>query len=281
MSKRSSWVAPVIIVLILIGSGVATVMAPQIMQTVNNTTSQLTPGGEGGATAPVASEPEKVLIDIPGMFYTVGTDMMNLIAPLGELNGTEVSSAQALVVVTSVVVFLVVATAVPIGLIVILGDRSTNRMKEDDGYQEAMRNIENEQKTFVKERLETQPPNEKPIGVMPRWSVLSTTLVLVALSYFGGVVFGSAVGGDPVTWGQIFALIGLIVCLLTVRPQRVLRVDDSMNARPPWSSLWVMFSGALVVGLGLGAMYAVITGSNPFEFLSWEWFQTNVLSLLA
>jgi hypothetical protein len=31
----------------------------------------------------------------------------------------------------------------------------------------------------------------------------------------------------------------------------------------------------------LGAMYAVMTGNDPFVFLSWEWFEANVLALLA
>lgn len=280
MSKRTSWVAPVIIVLILIGSGIATILAPQIMQTVDQTTEQLTPSGEGGASAPVAPEAETVVIDIPGMFYTVGQDMMN-IAPLSELNGSEQNALPVILVLTIVVVGSVALFTVPLGLIVILGSWSTARMKEDDSYQEAVRNIEAKQKAFVKERKETQPPKEKPDGTMPRWSAISTTLVLMVLSYFGGYVFGSAAGVNASGWALIFAGIALLICLFTIRPQKMMHVDDTSYSRPPWASLWVLFSGALVVGLGLGAMYAVITGSNPFEILSWEWIEANILSLLA
>lgn len=281
MSKRSSWLTLAIIVVILIGSGLVTVLAPQFMQTVNETAGQLTPSGDG-PSVPTTLEPETVTIDILGMFYTVGQDMLSVLSPSGELQGQEVSGLSVVLLLALVIGALILVISVPLGLVVILGSRSTTNLQEDPSYQEAVRNIENEQKAFVKERLQTQPPKEKPSGLMPRWSAISTTLVLVALSYFGGVVFGSAIsGGEPGNWGMIFALIGLVICLLTVRPQRMLQVDDSMNERPAWSALWVMFSGALVVGLGLGAMYAVITGSNPFEFLSWEWFETNILALLA
>jgi hypothetical protein len=251
------------------------------MQTVNQTAGQLTPSGDG-PSAPTTTEPETVTIDVLGMFYTVGQDMLAILSPSGELQGQEVSSFAVLLLLALVIGALILVISVPLGLVVILGSRSTTNLQEDSSYKEAVRNIENEQKAFVKERLQTQPPKEKPSGLMPRWSAISTTLVLIALSYFGGVVFGSAIGGgEPGNWGTIFALIGLIICLLTVRPQRMLQVDDSIHARPSWSALWVMFSGALVVGLGLGAMYAVLTGSNPFEFLSWTWFEANILALLA
>lgn len=281
MNNRSSWITVAIIVVLIVGSGLLTVIGPQFTQRANQTAEQLTPSG-GAPDLSVATEPETVTIDILGMFYTVGQDMLAILSPSGELQGQEVSSLTVVLILAVVIGGLILAISVPLGLITILGSRSTTRLQEDPAFQEAVRNIENEQKAFVKERLETQPPKEKPSGVMPRWAAISTTLVLVALSYFGGVVFGSAVtGGEPNSWPTIFALIGLVICLITVRPQRMLQVDDSIYSRPSWSALWVMFSGALVVGLGLGAMYAVITGNNPFEFLSWEWFETNVLALLA
>ena len=40
-----------------------------------------------------------------------------------------------------------------------------------------------------------------------------------------------------------------------------------------------MFSGALVVGLGMGAMYLVILGENPFFYLSAEFINSVIMSL--
>jgi hypothetical protein len=281
MRKNSTWLGVAIIAILIIGSGIATIFAPSLVATFNNTMAQLTPGSASAPSAPANNEPETVAIDIPGMFYTVGQDMVTYIPGASDLNGSEVSSALIVGVLLVVITVLVFVVSLPLGLIVVMGARSTTTLQADAGYQQAVQNLENNEKAFVKERLSNQPPNGKPSGVMPRWSAISTTLVLMALSYFGGVVFGSAIGANPVTWGQLFAIVALIICLLTIRPQKILQVDDTMNARPPWSSLWVLFSGALVVGLGLGAMYAVMTGNNPFVFLSWEWFEANVLALLA
>jgi hypothetical protein len=281
MRKNSTWLGVAIIAILIIGSGIATIFAPSLVASFNDTMAQLAPGSASAPTPPASSEPETVAIDIPGMFYTVGQDMVAYIPGVSGVNGTEVSSSTIILGLFFVVVGLVFAVSLPLGLIVVMGSRSTNRLHENPDYQQAVLNLENGQKIYVKERLENAPPNSKPSGVMPRWSAISTTLVLMALSYFGGVVFGSAIGANPVVWGQLFALVALIVCLLTIRPHKILQVDDTMNARPPWSSLWVLFSGALVVGLGLGAMYAVMTGNDPFVFLSWEWFEANVLALLA
>lgn len=286
--KVKGWLTPIIVVALLIGSGFLAVIIPAANRALQRNFS----GESTSYTAEaVAEEEEPIEDDISRYFYILGDEY---IKPLGQSFGWDGSinwSAEwAIVYLSGAVMGGVFALTLPIMGLVMLSDRITTNNKKNARYQQGATALEKELAAQVK-RLSQERPPTAPSAVMPRWSVISTTLVFMLLAYFGGYTLGEAIShgvGRP--FGYVLAILVLVLAVLNLRPAVLFGVEKTDNLRPPAGVGWVMLSGGLVVGLGLGLMFVVISGNDPFPFikwtetpptLNWEWIELNILLPLS
>lgn len=283
--KVKGWLTPIIVVALLIGSGFLAVIIPAANRALQRNFS----GESTSYTAEAVAEEEEPIEDnISRYFYILGDEY---IKPFTGWDGTISWSAErAIVYLSGAVLGGIFALTLPIMGLMILTDRITTNNKNSATYQQNATALEKELAAQVK-RLSQERPPTAPSAVMPRWSVISTTLVFMLLAYFGGYTLGEAIShgvGRP--FGYVLAILVLVLAVLNLRPAVLFGMEKTDNLRPPAGVGWVMLSGGLVVGLGLGLMFVVISGNDPFPFIdwtqtpptfNWEWIELNIFLPLS
>jgi hypothetical protein len=101
---------------------------------------------------------------------------------------------------------------------------------------------------------------------MPRWSVVSNTLIALTFVGFATMVFvrnffpegitvvdGRIVNVTTPVFG-VLALITLLVVGLRLRPQKIEAVDETDAGAIPWDFIAVLITGLIMLGLGIGFM---------------------------
>ena len=276
MSKGKAWQTPLIIIGLIVLSAILTI-------TWRTISGGLMSGGETGRPAGTAvnlpTEPvEDVVLDLEGLFPSLAPDYFFEIPAIEELNGEAYNPFTILAILAVVAFGGIIAVGLLLMFITRAADRTMTRVKEDQDYIKAVNNMEKGQQEYFREKNKIAPPNPKPSGVMPRWSALSTALVATALAFFFGTVVGANIShGAQQLFGNVFAVATFAVTFYLVRPSNVFEVDKTDYNRTPWSTIWVILSGAIVVGLGMGFMFAVINGQDPFPFLDGAWWQENII----
>ncbi|MBK8432126.1 MAG: hypothetical protein IPL28_12895 [Chloroflexi bacterium] len=276
MSKGKAWQTPLIIIGLIVLSAILTI-------TWRTISGGLMSGGETGRPAGTAvnipAEPvEDVVLDLEGLFPSLAPDYFFEVPAIEELNGGAYNPFTILAILAVVAFGGIIAVGLLLMFITRAADRTMTRVKEDQDYIKAVNNMEKGQQEYFREKNKIAPPNPKPSGVMPRWSALSTALVATALAFFFGTVVGANIShGAQQLFGNVFAVATFAVTFYLVRPSNVFEVDKTDYNRTPWSTIWVILSGAIVVGLGMGFMFAVINGQDPFPFLDGAWWQENII----
>lgn len=274
MEKLKAWRTPIVIIGLIVVSGLLTATWSGIRDAFFEANS-----GSNASVPEVAKEDPPVMIDIDTTFPTLAPDYFFGIDAIQNLDDTEVSPLVILGILAAVVVGGIVAVGLLIMLIVRLGDRTMRNLKEDEGYVAAQKAIAQEAKSYVKDNKTAKPAKPKPTGVMPRWSTISTILVAGFMGYMLGTVLSSTLtphaSGNGVA--NAFGLVALVATAAVVRPTNILTVDETDYNRTPWGMIWVILSGALILGLGLGFTFAVVNGQDPFPFLDGAWWQENVI----
>ena len=263
--KRSSAINFVVIVLILVLSVSASALATQLTN----------PGRPAAPSIAAEGESATVTIDIADLL--LGEELMKL-PFLADLNGREVS---AFLLVGLMAAVFIGATLVPGALLYFLYtrlDKTTVATKEDEQFKKATQAIEQKNKAWLRERLETRSPKPMPTHEMPRWSAASTTLVVAFFALMLGALVGASfypsgellfewrnelrVLNPAAIFGWSTGLIALVVGLLAFRPARLQTVDESDYATTNWGLIWVIISGALVLILGIGGVLWVMAGGS-------------------
>lgn len=276
MSKGKAWQTPVVIIGLIIVSALLTA-------TWRTISSGLLAGGgdnrPSAATVDLPTEPsENVVLDMEGLFPSLAPDYFFQVEAIKNLDKQEFGPLQTLGFLTVVAFGGILMVGLLITGLVRMGDRSTAAMKADQDFIKATNNLTKAQQEYVRENGKAKPPTPKPSGVMPRWSALSTALVATFLAYFLGTVVSAGISEENSgVFTNILAILTFVVVSFLVRPNNVFDVDKTDYNRTPWSTIWVILSGALVLGLGMGFMFAVINGQNPFSFLAREWWDLNII----
>lgn len=276
MSKGKAWQTPLIIIGLIVLSAILTI-------TWRTVSGGLMSGGQTsgptGTAVNIPTEPvEAVVLDLEGLFPSLAPDYFFKVPAIEELNGEAYNPFVILGILTAVAFGGIIAVGLLLMFITRAADRTLTRVKEDQDYIKAVNNMEKGQQEYFREKNKIAPPNPKPSGVMPRWSALSTALVATALAFFFGTVVGANISeGAQQIFGNVFAVATFAITFYLVRPTNVFELDKTDYNRTPWSTIWVILSGAVVVGLGMGFMFAVINGQDPFPFLDGAWWQENII----
>ncbi len=271
----NKWGFPLIIIGVLLVTSLLTVIVPTITRGIGQAFS--TGGGTAGSApieipdAPVYQE--NVELKVEG--YLLGEELVKIPA-LGEFNSqTEAertyTSLSLLAVITAIVIGGMVAFTIPIALLGWLGSRGVNNTLTDKSYEAASTGLNNRISADFKEQNKEKPVTGKPeTHYRPMRDGWAAGFMIVFLAYFLGLVLGEGVSpGNGRLVANIFFIAAAIGSYFYFRPARMEAIDQSEYGTYNRGLIWVFLSGAIVMGLGVGLMYVVISGGDPFPWLEW------------
>lgn len=205
----------------------------------------------GGPEVPIAPEPQIIEINLP--MTVAGADSISL------------TGLQAAGVLGGIVVAVVVGAGAALAFAYTQLSKQVSSVTESDDYRSQSAALEELDKERTIKLRNNRTAGEVPEHKMPRWSVLSTSLLILLLVLMSAMLINStfvpageylndageiASSAMPIVGGSI--LIALVVLFLRMRPQALNRFEATDNDPIPWDAIWVILSGMLVVGLGIG-----------------------------
>lgn len=197
-------------------------------------------GGGGGISLPSFSNKEPAMVTVPFVKEPV-------------------NSWLALAGLLLLVIILMGGVATALLAIFTIGSRQVNSVKQDKDYQAKAAALEAAQKQALKQALTTQPPTPVPSHERFGWSATSTSLVTVFFGFVVGVILrlNFAPDGSLLAWGGGVGVLGLIVSLLSINAAKMRTLDSTDSQPVAWGTIWVILTGVLIVGFGLGLMMLI------------------------
>lgn len=190
-------------------------------------------------------------------------------APLIQrLHGVPVPPLLLAAILAAVTVGGLVAIGLPLAFIYVRLDQQTETTKEDPGFQERQQALEQRRKQELKEKNESRPAGDIPSHEMPRYGVISTSLVILffvilmglALSetFFpeGEVRIDGSVLNPALPVSAVLTIVTVLV-LIGYFGRRSETEDAGGDGEIPWGMIWVVVSGLIFVGIGTGIMLAI------------------------
>lgn len=269
--SRMTWA--IVIGLIVVG-GLASAVWPAI-------SAQLNIGRSGELAA--ASEPaEPIVFHIED--HLLGKEIMTLLgsAPQGvqdfvnnNINGREISQPVAIGIFVALTVGGLIALGLPLAIIYTRLESSASAIQEDEEYKAAVSVLEKRQTAELKEQQQAKPAKIEGDEASDRRGFAYTMAFLgIIFAWVIGTVIGhAAYGGELIETenGQLInpvSLVSLIVLVITLvgyfvyfrffrRPEEI---DPAESDYSPvsWGWVWVIVSGLLIVGVGLGLAFNLI-----------------------
>lgn len=244
----------VVIALILFG-GIATVGIPWAQSQFS-----------GGPQTSLIEESELITIDLE--VYLLG-EVLIVTPGLKELDGLEVHPMALAGILTAITIGALLAVGVPLGIIYSRLDDTTTAVKDDEDFKTAVAELDKQHTAEKKAWAKSSPPDGIPSHQLPRWSMASNIMigvffmltvgVVVAQTFTSYEVIGLFTAEGRAAWPTIgvFSAIALVGMLLFLRPNQLLTIDESDFAAVPWGTIWVIVSGLIFLGVGMGLMVAV------------------------
>ncbi|MFT5194845.1 MAG: hypothetical protein ACI9EW_001300 [Cellvibrionaceae bacterium] len=271
---QNKWSFPLIILAVLMVTGLLTVIVPTISRGIGNAfaSDKSSSSHIEIPSAPVYQENVTLMVD----GYLVGEELIKIPA-LGEFNSkseTErtYTSPSLLAVLTALVVGGLIAFTIPIAGLGYLASRSSILSGEDKSHDESVNNLENKAKAWYKAENEIKPVTGKPkTHERPARDGWAAGLIVVFMAYFFGYVMGEGISvGSGGTIGSLCFFVAIIGGYFYFRPERMEAVESTSAGTVNYGVLWVFLSGAVVMGLGIGLIFVVTSGGDPFPWLTWE-----------
>ena len=170
--------------------------------------------------------------------------------------GDTISEFVALGLLSVVVVGAVISAGIPIVFLYRMLDSTAVGVATDDEYKAKMLTIANREKELIKSLAKSQPAGKAPSHDESRWTAISTALTMGFLFSLVGAAFSDDFMGGTnqanVAWW--FTATGLLMGFLSLNYNRVRASDESQKQPIDWSMIFIVMTGILVVGLGVGVM---------------------------
>lgn len=204
-----------------------------------------------GPEVRIAPEPQIIEINLP--MSVAGADSVSL------------TGLQAAAVLGGIVVAVVVGAGVVLTFAYAQLSKQVTTVTESEEYQSQTAALAELDRAKTIKLRNNRTAGDVPEHKMPRWSVLSTSLLILLLVLMSAMLINStfvpsgeylndageiASSAMPIVGGSI--LIALLVLFLRMRPQALNRFEETDNDPIPWDAVWVILTGMLVVGLGIG-----------------------------
>jgi hypothetical protein len=266
LKSFETWKTWALILGLLLFSAAATVAWPWIQE-------QIDLGSEGVYATPAiegleVESGEMVTIQLED--YLLGEVLVQ--APLiSELDGLVVHPLVLTAILAAISFGALFAVALPLAFIYVRLDRQTVTLKEDEGFQAKQAALEKRQQQEIKELEKTQPPRPMPDHERSGWSIVSTSAIIIMFVVFLGFALadtffpageiqlnGDALINPALPVVGVLLIITLFGLIVYFRPRRAVGLDeDSRDAPIPWGTVWVVVSGLVFLGIGIGLMLAV------------------------
>ncbi len=178
-----------------------------------------------------------------------------------------ISPTSAILAVSSLTVALVVGMGGGLSLLSKFVYNMRDNTLEAEAYAAHQKALDLRGKEQIKQMRDGRSPDPIPSHKMPRWSVISNTLI--SLMFVGlttmVVVRNFFPEGTRMTEdGRIvsvttpifilFAILTLFILGIRLRPQKLDALDASDFGAIPWDFIAVLISGLIMIGLGIGVM---------------------------
>lgn len=238
MRNRRSFITWGIIFLILVGSGLLTILLPALL------------GGE--AATPLPSTPSTVTITPP--------------IPIAGQDSLTYYSWQVMLVLAFLVPALVIGAGLTLGLVAMLISRFINNTTKTADYQQNVAALNTRQKERIAQMRQTRPTSAAPASTWKRWAVITTALTILMFVGFGALLLASFIfpswqivrQDEIVNIVSVITLIALLLAVIvmafTLRGERLTAPDRSGTMPIPWDFIAVVLTGLLVVGLGIAVI---------------------------
>jgi len=202
--------------------------------------------------SPTRAKPEAQTIEI------------GLPVPVNGADSVTLTSLQALGALAGVVAVVVIGAGVVLAFGYVLLSRQVTSVTESSAYQEHLAALTNREQEQINKLRADRVVDSVPEHNMPRWSVISTSLIiLLFVISFGMLVNRTFVPeGEYLLNGRMvnsaitvvggFVVLALAVILWRIRPKTLAAIESTSDQSIPWDFIWVLLTGVLVVGLGIG-----------------------------
>ena len=172
----------------------------------------------------------------------------------------------ALLGLTAIVGGAVVGAGLPLVLLFRGLDNGVSRVKEDEAFKSGVAAMQKGQKDLVKQYSKSNPADPVPAHEEneTNWTATSTALTIGFLASLLGAAFSANFLGEANMFGYAagFGIVGLIVGFLMLNGTRVQKSDEEANVPLPGSVYFIVLTGAIVMGVGLGVMMWVRTAAG-------------------
>lgn len=236
MRNKKSLITWGIIFVVLVGSGILTILIPSMFG--------------GGSSTPLPSETTTVTIPLP--------------VPIGGRTEITLPSWQLMLGLAILIPGLVIGAGLTLGIVYIILSRIVAGTTSSSDYQQNVASLEKRQADRINQMRETRPTSAAPQSTWRRWSVITTALTILMFLSFVTLLFASFVfpSGQIVRNGAIVnitsvlvflvAILALIAMVMWLRSDRIAAVNRTESLAIPWDFIAVVITGLLVVGLGIG-----------------------------
>ena len=251
---RTTWL---IIIGLLIFAAVASAVWPAIAGSLN-----LDLGGGSG----IGSEIETTLDGVPLPDWMAGLPGMDAITD----DEGRISPWLILAVIGALVTGLIVGGGLVMGLLFRLIDRQTRNVKADPAYNEQAAALAQREKERLQQAAQSRPPDPIPDHKRSRWSLVATALVTVFLVFLTGLAVADTIYADvdtglsnPVMAVAAGAALTALLIVAAVVWWRGRTGESDENAPVSWNMIWVVVSGLIFLGIGIGLTLAMRTIETP------------------
>lgn len=262
MRKSESWKSLVIIFGLLVFAGLAS--AAWLWLSSREDT-----GGEQQEVQ-LETELETVTVDVGD--YVLGSDLLQVPFIKDNVDGLQFSQWVVIGAAVGLVVVSVGALGLLLAVVTWFFGRRVTKVYEDEEFQAAQSELQQREAARLQglreQRPTAQPAEPEQTG---RWSVVSTSIVIVMFVWITGVILGVAYFGET-TWeiaGRqvnaasvitlILVLLTIAILILVIRRQNITDFDSGETDYKPvnWSTIWILLSGVIIVGIGAGLAIAM------------------------
>jgi hypothetical protein len=238
-----------IILAVLIFSGILTVAWPAIMGT-----------GGGASATQIPRTMESITVNFP-------------IAVAG-MSSITLNSLQIMILMALLAGGLVVGMGIALALGNVIISRLVTNTAASESYLQRKGKLDQRESDQIKRLRDERQTSRTAPDRWRRWSVISTGIIFVVFAIFAGYLVaytfvpeGIVVRGDNIIrvssiFVGIAVLLTLLYLALRLRPSRLEAIDTAAAGAVPWDFIAVVLSGILVVGLGIGFIILINSGSG-------------------
>lgn len=249
MRNRQSLINWGIVLALLIGAGVLTIAWPALFGNLGNS-----------ATRPIPTGAETIVIPLP--------------IPVAGVSELVFSSWQLMGLLAFLVVGAVLTGGMVLALVNWIVSRIVTHTKGDPEYQAEVTTLERKTATQISTMRAERPTHKIPQSTWHRWAVATTSLaILMFVAFFGLLVAyslyptGQVIRQDNIvniTAAIVLVLIVIAVLILFLLNRWRKKQGDTFDIDAmgiPWDAIAVVISGLAVVGVGIGVILLLNSGS--------------------